>query len=49
MDKSLAVVTLEDMKASGGKSQDYWLLAVRKAWVAKASAEVLAAADTMPD
>jgi hypothetical protein len=26
MDKSLATVTLEDMEASGGESQEYWLL-----------------------
>jgi hypothetical protein len=49
MDKSLAMVTLEDMEASGGESQEYWLLAVWTARVAKALADVLAAADTMPD
>ncbi len=49
MDKSLAVVALEDMKASGGESQEYWILAVRTALMAKALAEVLAAVNTMPD
>ena len=49
MDRSLAMVTLEDMDASGGESQEYWLLAVQTACAAKALADELAAANTMPD
>ncbi len=48
MDKSLVVVTLEDMEASGGESQEYWLLAVQMAWAAKALTDGLATMDTIP-
>jgi hypothetical protein len=42
MDKSLAMVlTLEYMEASGGESQEYWLLAAHTAWAAKALADEL--------
>ncbi len=49
MDRSLAMVTLEDMEASGEESQEYWLLAVWKTQAAKALADGLAAGDTIPD
>jgi hypothetical protein len=49
MDKSLATVTLEDMEASEGESQEYWLLAVQTAWAAKALADGLSAGDAMPN
>ena len=49
MDKSLAMVTLKDMEASGGESQEYWLLAVQTAWAAKALADGLSAGDAMPN
>ncbi len=47
--KSLAMVTLEDMEASGEESHKHWLLAVWKTQAAKALADGLAAGDTMPD
>jgi hypothetical protein len=49
MKKSLAMVALEDMEASGGESQVYWLIAMQTVQAAKALADGLAAADTMPD
>ena len=49
MDKSLASVSLEDLESSSGKQQEYWLLAVRAARVAKELAEQQAAVDTLPD
>ncbi len=49
VEKSLVMVVLEDMEASGGESQVYWLLAMRTAWATKALADGLAAVDTMPD
>ncbi len=48
MDKSLATVTLEDMEASGGESQEYWLLAMWMAHAVETLADGLVAADTMP-
>jgi hypothetical protein len=35
-DQPLALVTLEDIESSGGRDQEYWLLAVRAARTAKA-------------
>jgi hypothetical protein len=48
MDQSLATVSLEDLESSGGDQQEYWLLAVKAARVAKQLAED-ATADTQPD
>ena len=48
MDRSLASVSLEDLESSSGDQQEYWLLAVKAARVAKAlAAEV--AVGTLPD
>ena len=49
MDKSLADVTLEDLERCGGERQEYWLLAVKAARVAKALTNSNAAVDTQPD
>ena len=39
MDRSLASVTLEDLESSSGDQQEYWLLAVRVARIAKTLAK----------
>jgi hypothetical protein len=49
MDKPLAEVTLEDLERCGGERQEYWLLAVKAARVAKALTDSNAAVDTQPD
>jgi hypothetical protein len=49
MDKSLADVTLEDLERCGGERQEYWLLAVKAARVAKALTDSNVAIDTQPD
>ena len=49
MDRSLARVSLEDLESSNGDQQEYWLLAVRAARVAKELAARTAAVDTLPD
>jgi hypothetical protein len=49
MDCLLANVTLEDLEASDGKQQEYWLLAVRAARKVKVLVEGNAAVDTQPD
>ena len=49
MDKSLADMTLEDLERCGGERQEYWLLAVKAARVAKALTDCNAAVDTQPD
>jgi hypothetical protein len=49
MDRSLADVTLEDLERSGGERQEYWLLAVKAARVAKTLSDSNAAVDTQPD
>ena len=35
MDRSLALIALEDLEHSGGQNQEYWLAAVRAAQVAR--------------
>ena len=32
MDRSLALVTFEDLESSDGEQQEYWLLAVKAEW-----------------
>jgi hypothetical protein len=49
MDKPLAEVTLEDLERCGGERQEYWLLAVKAARVAKALTDSNAVVDTQPD
>jgi hypothetical protein len=49
MDRSLETVSLEDLESSNGDLQEYWLLAMRAARVAKELAAGTAAADTLPD
>ena len=50
MDRSLALVALEDLESSNGEQQEYWLLAVRAARVAATLArEQAATADTVPN
>ena len=49
MDRSLASVSLEDLESSNGDLQEYWLLAMRAARVAKELAASTAAIDTLPD
>ncbi len=49
MDRSLGAVSLEDLETSSGEQQEYWLLAVKAARVAKALAEANLAVDTLPD
>ena len=50
MDRSLALVALEDLESSNGEQQEYWLLAVRAARVAATLArEQAVTADTVPD
>ena len=48
MDCLLASVSLEDLESSSGDQQEYWVLAVKAARVAKELAEE-AAVDTLPD
>ena len=48
MDRSLASVSLEDLESSSGDQQEYWVLAVKAARVAKELAEEVAV-DTLPD
>ena len=48
MDRSLALVSLEDLESSCGEQQEYWVLAVKAARVAKELAEAVAV-DTLPD
>ena len=49
MDRLLALVSLEDLESSSGDQQEYWLLAVRAARVAKAIAEGEAPAVIAPN
>ena len=49
MDKSLSKVTLEDLEKGGGERQEYWLMAVKAARVAKRLADGNAPVDTWPD
>jgi hypothetical protein len=49
MDRSLALVTLEDLESSGSNRQEYWLLAVWAAQMAKTLAAEQAVVDTMPN
>lgn len=49
MDKSLADVTLEDLETSDGRSQEYWLIAVKTARAAAKLSDQAYAVDTQPD
>ena len=49
IDRSLASVSLKDLKSSSGHQQQYWLLAMKAAWVAKELEGGHAADDTVPD
>ena len=50
MDRSLALVALEDLESSNGNQQEYWLLAVREARVtATLAREQVATVDTVPN
>ena len=50
MDRSLAMVALEDLESSNGDQQEYWLLAVRAAKVAVTLArDQVATVDTVPN
>jgi hypothetical protein len=50
IDRPLANIPLEDLECCSGEGQEYWLLAVRAARMAKAlSSGSAAAVDTHPD
>ena len=49
MDRSRANVTLEDLEIGGREQQEYWLLAVKAAWVVKTLVDSNSVVDTQPD